>query len=338
MAKRCFVISPIGVPGSEIREHADEVFRFIIEPAMKELGIFAYRADHVQQIGRITDQMYHSILEDDLCIAVLTYHNPNVFYELAIALSAARPVLILILKGQTIPFDIRDMRAIEYDLRPTPLFEGVYVKQIVEHVRNLELIDWQVSVPFGDQLSPLGRKIDQMKLHDKVENYGTTDRWLDLLVEAKTAIDLSGISLTWWIKRPAFRTILLQKAAQGCKVRVLLMHPENVALSQTINPAVKFNYEHLAAEIVAARNFFAELSREQPNVQFRQVRVGCFHQHVVRNDDLMTVAFLTYSEATAQAPLGECSSRSPLYRAMVHEFDVLWNLNAPVPAQEGAGK
>ncbi len=107
MTRRCFVISPIAANNSEIREHADDVFDFIIKPAMDELGIEAYRSDHSQEIGRITEQMFNSILDDDLCIAVLTYFNPNVFYELAIAQNAARPVIILIEKGQTIPFDVR---------------------------------------------------------------------------------------------------------------------------------------------------------------------------------------------------------------------------------------
>ena len=34
--KRCFVISPIGKEDSDIRQHADEVFNNLIEPAMRE--------------------------------------------------------------------------------------------------------------------------------------------------------------------------------------------------------------------------------------------------------------------------------------------------------------
>ena len=34
--KKCFVISPIGPPDSEIREHADDVFEYIIKPAMPD--------------------------------------------------------------------------------------------------------------------------------------------------------------------------------------------------------------------------------------------------------------------------------------------------------------
>src|SRR6185369_16571231 len=88
--RRCFVISPIGAENSEIREHADDVFEFVIQPAMKELGIYAYRSDHNITVGKITEQMFDSILQEDICIAILTFHNPNVFYELAIAQSAAR--------------------------------------------------------------------------------------------------------------------------------------------------------------------------------------------------------------------------------------------------------
>jgi len=47
--KKCFVISPIGQSGSEVREHADDVFDFIIKPAMAEVGIAVYRADHDPQ-------------------------------------------------------------------------------------------------------------------------------------------------------------------------------------------------------------------------------------------------------------------------------------------------
>ena len=67
--------------GSPVREHADDVFEFIIKPAMDELAIHAYRSDHSQEIGRVTDQMIGSILGDDLCIAVITFQNPNVFYS-----------------------------------------------------------------------------------------------------------------------------------------------------------------------------------------------------------------------------------------------------------------
>jgi hypothetical protein len=37
-ARRCFVISPIGMEGSQEREHADDVFDYIIKPALEAAG------------------------------------------------------------------------------------------------------------------------------------------------------------------------------------------------------------------------------------------------------------------------------------------------------------
>jgi hypothetical protein len=328
MPKRCFVISPIGEDGSATREHADDVFEFIIKPAMDELDIHVYRADHSQQIGRITEQMFHSILEDDLCVAILTFFNPNVFYELAVAQCAARPVIILIEKGQTIPFDIRDLRAVEYDLRPRPLRDKVYVKQITDLVRNLEAAQWSVQVPFGKNLAPLGSKQGLLSLYDKVESFGTSERWMSLARQAAKSFDLSGLSLRWWTKFPELRTTFLQRAEQGCKIRCLLMHPDNPALPQYIHSGIKVGgLKHLATEIQGAFEMFGQIASAHPNVEVRQIRVGCLSHQIVKTDDTMLIAILLYSQGTSQYPLLECSRHSPLFQAAEREFNTLWALN-----------
>ena len=43
-------------------------------------------------VGEIVDNVIHRILQDDVVIAVLFNRNPNVYYELGIAHTAARPV------------------------------------------------------------------------------------------------------------------------------------------------------------------------------------------------------------------------------------------------------
>jgi hypothetical protein len=333
MARRCFVISPIGAAGSPVREHADDVFEFIIKPAMEELAIHVYRSDHNQEIGRVTDQMIGSIMGDDLCIAVITFHNPNVFYELAIAQCAARPVIILVEKGQSIPFDLKDLRVVEYDLRPRPLRDGVYSRQIVNLVRNLEAADWAVDVPFGKGLSPLGGKGDDLKYHEKIESYETSERWLGLLSRATHSFDLSGMSLRWWTKFSGLGTSLRRKADGGCQIRILLMDPENPALPQLINRHIKIGgVGHLAEEVRGTYAFYSELAAQHPNIRVRRVREGCLTHQVVRSDCELLVALLLYSQGTSQMPLFECSSSSPLFQTIASEFDTLWVTNAPADA------
>lgn len=136
--RRCFVISPIGTEGSPVRRHADDVFDYIIKPAVEGSGLTALRSDQLHEPGKITEEMYRQIVTGDCCVALLTGHNPNVFYELAVAQTVGTPVVALIEKGATIPFDIQDLRCVHYDLSPRPLFERVYVKE-VERLRGPHL-------------------------------------------------------------------------------------------------------------------------------------------------------------------------------------------------------
>jgi hypothetical protein len=104
--RSCFVISPIGQYGSETRNHMDTVFHCIIEPALSD-RYEVVRGDYVARPGRITEQFVEDILANDLIVCVLTGNNPNVYYELAIAESAARPIIVLRHRGDEVPFDVK---------------------------------------------------------------------------------------------------------------------------------------------------------------------------------------------------------------------------------------
>jgi hypothetical protein len=191
--KRCFVMSPIGKEGSPIREHADDVLDYIIRPAMQECGIECFRADHLQEPGRITEQMFREIFTADLCIAVLTGQNPNVFYELALAQAAARPLIALIEKSEELPFDIRDWRTVQYDLKPRSLFEKMFVRQIVAHIENIARLEWRVPSAFAAH--GLGTQGSAgPRYFPRHQSFGT-DEWLALLGNAEERIDLLSLTL-----------------------------------------------------------------------------------------------------------------------------------------------
>lgn len=110
--KRCFVVSPIGGDGSETRKRADDVFDFIIQPIASHYGYRVERADRLSQPGIITIQILKHLIEDDLVVADLTDHNPNVFYELAFRHAFSKPVIQILQAGQTIPFDVAGQQTI----------------------------------------------------------------------------------------------------------------------------------------------------------------------------------------------------------------------------------
>ena len=171
--KKCFVISPIGQEGSDIRKHADYVFEKLIEPAVKECGMEAFRSDHLDRPGWITDQVFEEIYTANVCIADLSFGNPNVFYELGVAQSSNRPVITLIEKGQAIPFDMRDFRCIEYECEQTGEENEFYVEKIVHYIKEYEESDFVVKDLFAGIRKPVIMAEDFVleKLRDRAELY-----------------------------------------------------------------------------------------------------------------------------------------------------------------------
>ena len=95
------------------------------------------RADEIDQPGMITVQIIERLLTADLVVAYLTGQNANVFYELAIRHAAKKPIVHLYKSGETLPFDVSQLRAIKYDLSNPDSLESAG-KSLQEQVLTLE--------------------------------------------------------------------------------------------------------------------------------------------------------------------------------------------------------
>jgi hypothetical protein len=115
-AKMCFVITPIGDDDSYERKHANLVLKNIIEPVVSELGLTALRADQIDRAGIITKQIFECLAQARICVADLSFNNPNAFYELGIRHICKLPTVQLIRKGDKIPFDVSQGRTIKIDM------------------------------------------------------------------------------------------------------------------------------------------------------------------------------------------------------------------------------
>jgi hypothetical protein len=111
----CFYITPIGEPDSETRKHADLFLETIVEPAIEEFGLTVVRADHIAEPGMITRQVIEHVVNSKLVVADLSFHNPNVFYELALRHACRKPIVQLIRAAERIPFDIDQFRTVKID-------------------------------------------------------------------------------------------------------------------------------------------------------------------------------------------------------------------------------
>ena len=138
--KTCFVISPIGEDGTEVRKHADDFLELLVEPALARFGFDVIRADKIARSSVITNDIVELVQQSDLCLVDLTYHNPNVFYECGRRHETGRPTIQLIRKGEKLPFDVAGIRTLEYNLNDARSTLDS-VKKVIEFVAEVDAYD-----------------------------------------------------------------------------------------------------------------------------------------------------------------------------------------------------
>jgi|SRR6478736_8435669 len=146
----CFVVSPIGESGSEIRKRADKFIKFVVLPSIGDLYTVV-RADQIASPGSINRQVFERLLNDDLVIADLTGHNPNVYYELAVRHCFAKPYVQMIHAADKIPFDLLDQRTIKFDIADLES-----VQSAIEDLRALALA---TRTPGFNVVTPIGEAV-----------------------------------------------------------------------------------------------------------------------------------------------------------------------------------
>jgi len=128
--KVCFVVSPIGADGSDIRKRADKVFKYIIAPVCEETGFDPIRVDQLNQPDSITQTIINYLLNSELVIADITGHNPNAFYEMGYRAATGKAIINMKEKNEDLPFDIAGIRAFDYDLSDLDSVEEVKTRLV----------------------------------------------------------------------------------------------------------------------------------------------------------------------------------------------------------------
>lgn len=97
---------------------SDDIWEQVIKPAVKEVNMTAIRADDLYG-ANIMEDVWQSILKASVIICDTTGRNPNVFYELGIAHTIGKKVILLTQNIKDIPFDLQAYRHIKYDITLT---------------------------------------------------------------------------------------------------------------------------------------------------------------------------------------------------------------------------
>ena len=131
----CFVIMPFG-------GHFDSYYSSIYIPAITDAGLTPIRADDLFRTSMIIKDIWEYTKKAKILLADLSGRNPNVFYELGLAHAIPKPVILVTDSIESVPFDLRHLRVIEYDKnRPNwgDLLKEriqVYIKEVLSSPAN----------------------------------------------------------------------------------------------------------------------------------------------------------------------------------------------------------
>src|SRR5262249_11476817 len=91
------------------------IYTDVIQPAVESLGLTVMRADEMPTTNEVVMDIWDCICGAELLIADCTNRNPNVFYEIGMAHTVGRPVLLIAQTIESIPFDVKHIRHLIYE-------------------------------------------------------------------------------------------------------------------------------------------------------------------------------------------------------------------------------
>ncbi|MEP7289664.1 MAG: hypothetical protein ABI947_28265 [Chloroflexota bacterium] len=86
--RTCFVIAPFKEPFGSYYEN-------ILRPAIVAAGLEPKRGDEFNTIHPIMSDVWKSIVTCEICLADLSKNNPNVLFEVGLAMAIDKPIVLL---------------------------------------------------------------------------------------------------------------------------------------------------------------------------------------------------------------------------------------------------
>jgi hypothetical protein len=116
-----------------------EVYEDHIREVARRLKFRVGRADDFFTPGAVMGDVWTGICRSRIIIADCTSRNPNVFYEIGLAHTVGKPVVLITQNSEDVPFDLRYIRYITYEYTPTGMkkFESDLANTIKTALREL---------------------------------------------------------------------------------------------------------------------------------------------------------------------------------------------------------
>lgn len=177
-----FVLIPFRTPFTEI-------FADHIQKVVSEFGLIARKADDIFAPREIMEDIWEQINRARFIIADLTGKNPNVFYEIGIAHTIGKEVILIAQSEEDVPFDLRHIRYFRYEHTPRGMqsFENDLRRTIAELLSADSIADpWLLE--FKTMLN------DQFTRWDRLKEAGVVRPPFDAIIPPTLVTTLSAFA------------------------------------------------------------------------------------------------------------------------------------------------
>jgi uridine kinase len=142
-------------------ESIEQFYKNMIKPILSSKGFNANRADELPPSEQILARIIHSIEDSGVVVCDLTFLSPNVMYELGIAHSLTKRVIMICQRWQELPFDLMDYEVLFYTWPEKSAAQKVF------NARFLELLDAASLDSLNNPVAELS-KLNNILMHVKV--------------------------------------------------------------------------------------------------------------------------------------------------------------------------
>jgi hypothetical protein len=325
---KCFVASPHASADADVRNHANTLWKYVIRPALLDTDYAARRADADDHAPTASQAAIDALLDDDLVIAILTFNDPLVCYQTAVAQAAAQPLILMIEEGRQLPFEARGAKVVVYSLETDAIFSAVNVRKLQAAVQEIRANDAPLQQGFRPGAVALNSGGNSGAVVYERSHQFTYDQRLNMLREARARIDIMGVANKAFALHPDAIEAIRSHSGKDVEVRILQCAPTNPALPSLIPGREIDKLNAVRDEIVAAAEAWkhiADMPDLNLSITLRRVQTALPLASALITDHAAVSTPYLHSMVTAESPTLVAKSGGAYYRAISREFDALWS-------------